>query len=207
MNPVKIGITVLLLAIALAFGYFLYASIERPIHFQNEWTKREEAVRKRLKELADLQNMHKGLTNIYAPDYESLKSTLLNDTFRIEKVIGDPNDTTIQVVRKIVAIPAVDSLQSFVRKNGYEDMGVETYLGQVIQVPFSKGETFYIKADSASVDAEGKTYLPTFEVGVQIGKYMEEFDSSGYAIYDPRYNPVNIRKVGDLYKPSTSGNW
>ena len=208
MNYVKIGLTAFCALLAILFGLWLYASIEHPIHFQNEWSKREQDVRKNLGELAELQKMYKGLTNRYAPNYEDLRRHLMEDTFRIEKVLGDPNDSTVQVVRKIVAIPAVDSLQAFVRKQGYENMSATQYLDFVIKVPHATdGASFYIKADSVAVDAEGTTFLPTFEIGTMIGAYMMEFDSADYAIYDPRYNPVNKRKIGDLSKPSSSGNW
>lgn len=205
----KLAINLVLLALAGFFSYYLYKSIERPLHFKNEWAAREQVVREQLKDIAELQKMYKGLKKglAFAPNFDTLELALLNDTFFVEKVMGDPGNENAKPEVKIIAIPAKDSLIAFMKKKG-KTQDPQTYLKEIRVVPFSNGKaTFEMRADSSVTKAAdgNSASIPTFEVVTRLGAYMPEFDSS-YMIYQ-RYYPDSIRKIGDLTKPSTSGNW
>ena len=204
----KIVINVLLLSLAGVVGYLLYKSIERPIHFKNEWANREQVVRERLKEIAELQKMYKSLRNSYASNFDTLALAFMQDTFVLEKVFGDEGNENAKVERRTRLVPAKDSLMAFLKKNGREPSSLESYFADLRKIPFSQGKEFDMKADSAQADAaDGKSvFLPTFEVKTMYANYMPEFDSS-YMVYQPTYDPSSIRKIGDLAKPSTNGNW
>jgi hypothetical protein len=111
-----------------------------------------------------------------------------------------------------VAIPAKDSLMGWMEKKKIE-MTVDEYFNYLSVVPFSKneefpnGKRFDIQTSEAIVEGTDSMLTSTFMVGTTIGTYMQEFDSASNVIYDPKYNPNNIRRVGDLNKPSTNGNW
>lgn len=202
----KIALNILLTLAAIGLIYLLVESIRKPINFTETRELREEFVRERLTHAAELQKIYKSLRGKYADSYDSLKYVLMNDTFLVDKVIGDEYDTTQTIERVQVKLPAKDSLLSFIKKKKPE-MSVDDFFAFVSTVPFSDGKEFYIKTGEAIVEGTDSMMTSTFEVGTTIGTYMQEFDSASHVIYDPDYNPNTLRKVGDLYKPSTNGNW
>lgn len=203
----KIVLNILLALASLGLVYLLIESIRKPINFKDTREFREERVRERLKQTAELQKLYKSLRNQYADDFDSLKYVLTNDTFLVDQVVGDKYDSTQSVQTIQVQIPAKDSLVGLIANSPVPEKSIEEYFEYLKTVPYSDGKLFYIKTDSAIVEGTDSMMTPTFEVGTTIGSYLPEFDSAGHVIYDPLYNPNLIRKVGDLYKPSTNGNW
>ncbi len=208
----KIALNILLIAAALALGYLLVKSIQKPIQFKETREFREEKVREKLTQTAELQKIYKSLKGDFASSYDSLQYVLTHDTFVVNMVRGDRYDTTQTVTTEQVTIPAKDSLMGWMRKKKIK-MGVDEYFTYLSIVPFSKndefpnGKRFTIETGEAIVEGTDSMMTSTFVVGTPIGTYMQEFDSAGHVIYDPEYNPSNIRRVGDLNKPSTNGNW
>lgn len=208
----KIVLNILLILAALGLGYLLVKSIQKPIQFKETRALREEKVRNKLTQIAELQKIHKSLTGKFSNNYDSLKHVLMTDTFLVTQVVGDRYDTTQTVSTMQVAIPSKDSLLGWMHKNKI-DMGIDEYFNYLSIVPFSKnkdypnGQRFDIETSEAIVEGTDSMMTSTFTVGTTIGTYMQEFDSASHVIYDPTYNPHNIRRVGNLYKPSTNGNW
>lgn len=202
----KIALNILLTLAAVGLIYLLVESIRKPINFTETRKLREEFVRERLTQAAELQKIYKSLRGNYADSYDSLRYALTHDTFLVDKVVGDKYDTTQSVDIVQVKLPAKDSLLAYIKKTKPE-MSVDQFFEFVSTVPFSDGEKFYIKRGEAIVEGTDSMMTSTFEIGTTIGAYMEEFDSASHVIYDPEYNPNKLRKVGDLYKPSTNGNW
>lgn len=205
----KLVLNILLILASAGLIYLLVESIRKPINFTETRELREVEVRERLKQTAELQKIYKSLNDKYAVSYDSLKHSLMNDTFLVSQVIGDKYDTNTVVTTVQVKIPAKDSLKGFIKNSARPDASVEEYFAYLSTVPFAKAEgtKFYIKTSEAIVEGTDSMMTSTFEAGTTIGTYMWEFDSASHVIYDPDYNPNNLRKVGDLYKPSTNGNW
>ncbi len=204
----KIALNILLALASIGLIYLLIESIRKPIVFDDTRKFREEHVQNRLKQTAELQKIYKSLRGKYAVSYDSLKYGLTHDTFLVEQVIGDQYDTNTVVTREMVKLPAKDSLKGFIKQRSSEpDMTIDEYFTFLETVPFSNGKVFYMKTGEATVEGTDSMMTSTFEAGINIGAYMAEFDSASHVIYDPDYNPNNLRKVGDLYKPSTNGNW
>jgi hypothetical protein len=208
----KIALNLLLFAAAIGLGFLLVKSIQKPIEFEETREFREEQVQGKLMQTAELQKVYKSLRGKFAESYDSLKYTLTNDTFMVEQVTGDRYDTTQMVTIDTIAIPAVDSLRGWMNKKGIA-MSIDEYFEYISIVPFSandeypEGKKFTIETGEAIVEGTDSMMTSTFIVGTPIGTYMQEFDSASHVIYDPDYNPRNIRRVGDLNKPSTNGNW
>lgn len=208
----KLVLNILLILLALGLGYLLVKSIQKPIQFKETREFREEKVRDKLMQTAELQKIHKSLTGKFADSFDSLQYVLMNDTFIVTQVVGDRYDTTQTVTTMDVAIPSRDSLMGWMKRKKIE-MSVPDYFNYLSIVPFSKndefpnGKRFSVETSQAIVEGTDSMLTSTFMVGTPIGTYMQEFDSAGHVIYDPTYNPRNIRRVGDLYKPSTNGNW
>lgn len=206
LRPMKIVINSLLVIAAVGLVYLLIESIRKPINFKETRELREEFVREKLTQAADLQKMYKSLTGKYADSFDSLEYILMTDTFLVDQVLGDKYDTTQTVTSAKVPIPAKDSLKGYLRKKKIA-MDVRSYFNDLRMVPFSKNIEFTIQTSEAIVEGTDSMMTSTFMVGTPIRSYLSEFDSVSHVIYDPDYNPNFIRKVGDLYKPSTNGNW
>lgn len=202
----KIVLNILLTLAALGLVYLLVESIRKPIRFKETGELREEQVRERLTQAAELQKIYKTLRGTYADSYDSIKYVLTHDSFLVEQVIGDKYDTNQVVTDTMIKLPAKDSLKGFIKKKALS-MTIDEYFDYISTVPFSGGKKFYVKRSEAIVEGTDSMMTSTFEIGTTVGTYMAEFDSASHVIYDPDYNPNNLRKVGDLYKPSTNGNW
>jgi len=207
MNYTKIAINGGLIALALVVAYMLYDSVRVPIEFKNTWESRETKVRERLVEIAELQKMYKTLRNTYAPSFDSLKYVLTTDSFEIEMQTQDKDGNIIK--QGVSYRPAIDSLQSFLKKSATGKTNIDEYFKEIAQIPFSNSKQFRMEKDSAEVSGGvggAVIQIPTFEVSALYRDYLPEYDSS-YMMYNSDFNPIEVRKVGDLYKPSTSGNW
>ena len=213
----KLLINAVLLAVSAFIAYLLIDSIRIPIDFEKTLTAREQAVRNRLQEIGELQKMYKSLHEKYAPSFDTLYTALMNDTFIVERVIGDPNDTTKTVERSLVHLPAKDSLLNFIKKSISvpEATDLQAYFAQLKLVPFSDAVTgqpveFEMEADEIMVGSGviggDPVYTPTFEVRTKLATFMPEFDES-YNKFNTKYVPDNYRKIGDLTKPINTGNW
>lgn len=203
----KIALNLTLGLVSILLVYLLIESIRKPIMFNETRELRENEVRARLKQTAELQKIHKSLTDRYAVSYDSLKYVLTNDTFLVDKVIGDKFDTTIVQTIVQVKVPAKDSLQGFIRKSSKPNMSIDEFFDYLSTVPFSGGQKFYMKTGEAIVEGTDSLMTPTFEAGTTLSAYLPEFDSASHVIYDPDYSPNKLRKIGDLYKPTVNGNW
>jgi|GEM_PF-5624669 len=92
----------------------------------------------------------------------------------------------------------------------FAKVSIKDYFKQIRTVPFSKENKEFIVA-TGEVAMEGRRAfgrrLPTFEVKTTVGDYMEEYPVKEYGMYDPKFDHKAEVKVGDLTKPSTTGNW
>lgn len=216
----KLLINLVLVAGMVILSYYLIDSIRIPIVFEKTLDAREQAVRDRLQEIGELQKIYKSLNDEkYAPSFDSLAYSLMNDTFEVERLVGDANDTTVVVQRSLVHIPAKDSLQKFIAKSktlpNVTDLA--TYFNEIQYVPYSAGdgtakgtEKFTLESQEIAVGSGSMggdpVYTSTFEVRTTYKTYMPEFDES-YTKFNPKFVPDNVRKIGDLSRPITTGNW
>jgi hypothetical protein len=245
--------TILFVCFLGASGLFkdmLIDSILRPVDFRETLAERSDAVKEKLTEIAELQKMYKTLKgdSTYAGDFDSLQYAFLKDSFFIQKIEGDPYDTTKVADTINVQFPARDSVINYLAEKGYVDADalsklqqpaldvmenwsdtstavesdpkvseylsfckteIESFMKEITTVPNSDGKTFSIESGEVAMEGRraGDRTVPTFEVRVLVGDYMDEYPVSEYAMYDPSYNHGNILKVGDILKSTTSGNW
>ena len=204
----KIAFNILLVAASIGLVYLLVETIRKPIEFEDTKEAREEVIRERLLHAVEMQKMYKGLKGEYASNFDTLRYVLESDTFSVEMLKGDRYDTTQTVTVDTVKMAGIDSLNSYLAKKA-DGKSIDEFFAMLRKVPFAaEPKEFYIKSGSAIVEGTDSLMAPTFEIGTTLATYLPEFDSASYVIYDPKYDPENqIRRVGDLYKPSTAGNW
>jgi len=191
----RLVINLILAAVVVGLVWVLISSIQEPIAFKREKERREQAVIDRLRMIRQAQEAFRDIKDGFAPDFDSLKKVLRNDSFRVINVIGDPDDPnfTGEVTYDTFYFPAYDSIQK---------LGIN--LDSLQFVPFGAGVTFDIAADTLTYQS---TLVNVVEVGTPRKTYMGRFADPSYARYDQSYNPNSVIKFGDMNKPNLSGNW
>jgi len=189
----KIIINLVLGLVILALLYLLASSIYEPINFNAEKDKRESAVISQLESIRTAQLAYRGITGEYAQSFDTLLQVLRTDSFKIVRVFGNPDEENAEIKRETIYVPAIDSVGK---------LGLN--LDSLKYVPYSTGKEFQVTA--AMIEYQSTT-VPVVEVKTPIRNYMGKYADAKYTRYDNNYKPDNVRKFGDLSKPSTSGNW
>lgn len=91
----KTAIQIVLLAAIIVLGYFLWESIQKPIRFNKEKDKREEAVIQRLKDIRSAQLAYRAEHNRFTGSFDTLIHFLKTDSFRVVQAIGSVPDSMI----------------------------------------------------------------------------------------------------------------
>ncbi len=189
-------INLILLVIIGGLIYLLVNSITEPIKFKAERQKRESAVVDKLIQIRTLQEAYRTIKGEFSRSFNDLNFVLLNDSFRIIQVFGDPDDpeNTDAIVYDTIYQPARDSVLN---------LGIN--LDSIKYVPFSQKDTFEMFADTITYQ---QTKVPVIEVRVQRKKFMGEvYGNPRFSKYDDSYDPSSYLKFGDMSAPNTAGNW
>lgn len=190
----RLVINLVLLVITGVLAWLLMSSIKEPINFKTEKDKRENAVRDRLSEIRTAQEHYRGITGEFAPSFDTLRQVLTEGRFAVIKAFGDKDATSGEEIRfDTTWVNASDSMGT---------LGL--VLDDIESIPFSEGATFDIKADTITYQS---TLVHVCEVGTKRTTYMKEFPNSEFQMYDKAYDQKSYIKIGDMYKPSLSGNW
>lgn len=191
----RLVINLILAAIVVGLVWVLISSIREPIAFKAERNRREQAVIDKLIMIRKAQEAFRDIKEGFAPNFDSLKKVLRNDSFVLVKVIGDPDDPdfTGEIIYDTTFTPAYDSI----RKIGIR-------LDSLEYVPYSGGATFDIAADTITYQ---NTLVDVVQVGTSRKTYMGRFADPRFARYDQSYDPNSVIKFGDMNRPNLSGNW
>lgn len=193
----RLVINLILIAIVAFLVYALYSSIREPIAFKTEKERRERLVVDKLIKIRTAQEAYRDITGEFAPNFDTLAYVLENDSFKIVKVIGDPDDPnfTGEITYDTAYQPAVDSMRNLLGMRSFDSLRY---------IPFTRGKTFDI---SANVIDYQSTEVPVVEVGTPRETFMGRFADPRFARYDQGYDPSEPIKFGNLYAPNLSGNW
>ena len=191
----RLLISLIMAALVGFLGYLIYQSIQEPIAFSAEKTKRSDAVAAKLTDIRTLQDIYRTIKGSYAPSFEELVSTIKNDSIPFVNIIGDPDDPnfTGEIQRVTTYTSAMDSVTN---------MGIS--LDAIDVVPYSDGAKFTIQTDTIEYQS---TMVNVIEVGTRWKEFMGEFGDPKFKKYDNRYDPNAPFKFGDLSAPSLNGTW
>ena len=195
----RIIIQVVLAAIIVFLGYFVYQSIMEPVHFDKEKRLREKEVISKLKDIRLAQFVYKRVNGAYADNFDSLVDFLADAEIPIVKMIADPEDTTFtKTINDTVGyIKVSDSL--FSRKN-YK-------LPQLNRIPFSDGELFKMNADTIE---RGGVDVHVFLAEAPYTAYLKGMDNQTIINIVAKREDIDKYpglKVGSMTEASTDGNW
>lgn len=194
----KTVIKIVLALVVVLLVFFLAKSIQEPIRFQEEYTKRKKAVTNNLESIRVAQRAFRVVKDGYAPTYDSLIQVIRTDSFELITRFGDVDaGEDVRIVTKKVSMK--DSLT--------KTLSVE--LDSIMYVPYGNGAKFQIFADTLTYQ---KINVPVVDVYTTINVFMPEFSADSaitkrYQRYDPDFNPEDTLRFGDRNRPSTSGNW
>jgi len=191
----RLVINLFLVAVIVGLVWLLIQSIREPIAFKAEKDKREQAVIAKLMDIRKAQEAFRDIKGGFAPDFDSLKYVLLNDSFSIVQVYGDPDDPnfTGEILYDTLKVSARDSIRT---------MGIN--LDSLPFVPYGRGERFEIQADTLTYQ---NTLVNVVEVGVRRKAFMGPWADPRFARYDRGYDPNTVLKFGTMNAPNLSGNW
>lgn len=193
----KTAINIALILVSIGLTVLLIYSIKDPIEFKSFQSTREFDVREHLKDCARAQIAFKAIKERYAKTWDELEGTLSTDSFKISTEEMDPTDPKGErIIRKFSYVAAKDSVVNMLKQ--VKDISKLKY------VPHTDNVVFDIAADTLT---SNKDLIHVFEVKTKVGNYMGKYASDHYKMFDPTYDPKGERKVGDMYKQTTAGNW
>ena len=182
------------LPLAFVTAYFAYRSIQAPLEFNQEKTKRYAKVETKLKTIRDWQLAYKSVYRKYASGFDTLITFVNTDSFPVIRALGTVPDTLTEqqavdlglVTRDTMLVSVKDSLFKF-----------EGDINDIRFIPPLNTQEFSM--ESGMVE-KGQVMVPVFEV-VALNSYI--FDGIVPEYYDPKKD----LRVGSMTEPSTSGNW
>jgi hypothetical protein len=189
----KLIINIVLLLLIVLMGYFLVASIQEPIEFEEVKLAREAKVVDRLMDVRTSQELYRDITGQFAGTFDTLLYVLRHDSIPKYRILGDPDEEDGTFEIDTLYFSALDSINA---------LGI--ILDSLPYIPYSGKKQFYIKADTLEYQ---KTVVEVVEVGATKKDFMGKYGDAKYGKYDKSYNPKDMLKFGDLNKPTLTGNW
>lgn len=202
-NKIFMKSTILKIALAIVIfglGYLLYASIMKPVRFENEVSRRNEQIVNRLKDIRTAQTLYKQFNNKYTSSFDTLISFLKTGQIPVVKMVADPNDTTFtKTINDTVGyINIADSLYGKRSNFKIEDLSV---------IPFTDGRKF--EMSTSKID-KGGVMVSVIEILVPYEYYLYDMPQQDVINLAERQKQINRYpgiKMGSLTEASTDGNW
>lgn len=199
-KTVRIVLEVVLAVVALGLAYFLYASISKPVKFDEEYNKRGAACAVKLKAIRTLEESYKQTYGYYCGSFDTLFNRLLTeDSLRITvKVVNYdklPSDTNF-VLEEIPELEAIkkgyitrkDTLVNPIKQlletnklmvteaDGSERPMTEQEIRNLRYLPYPQGTKEEFEIHAGQVEANGAFMVPVVEVKVDIDRLMSDMD-------------------------------
>ena len=89
-------IQILLIVVAIAFTYFIYKGIQKPIEFEKVKDDRYEATIEKLKDIRKAQLAYKDVYGRFTGSWDTLIDFIKNDSVRNVRKIGELSDSMIE---------------------------------------------------------------------------------------------------------------
>ncbi|MGE4586734.1 MAG: hypothetical protein AB7D05_05270 [Mangrovibacterium sp.] len=208
----KTAFQILLIIIAIVFGFLIYKSIERPIDFERAKTTRYNATIQKLKDIRKAESAYKDEYGRFTGSWDTLITFVKHDSLRLVRRIGMLTDSMIEagwneetaikkgrIIRDTIRVSVLDSL--FGKKYPIEkikyvpvtDTVAEFHLGATI-VATGSG----IKVPVFEAKAHNNTILKNLDRQLVINLNDERRTNNKYPGL----------KVGSLDEANNSaGNW
>jgi hypothetical protein len=210
----KTVIQVVLLAAIIVLGYLLWESINKPIRFNREKDRREDATIQRLKDIRSAQLAYRAEYNKFTGDFDTLITFLKTDSFRVVKAIGSVPDSMIEELGRIKAErqALLDGLISrdTVRLSVKDSLFRAGYhIDSLRYVPFTNGYIFELGA--GLIQTGSKVQVRVFEAKVPYDVLLDGLNRQLIINYKETREKITGYpglKVGSLEEATNNaGNW
>lgn len=225
-------IQIVLGLVIVGLAVVLYNSIQKPMRFDNEYTKRRDACADKLKAIRTLEDAYKVTYGTYCGSFDTLFSRLMNeDSMRVISKVTNydviPADVDINEVPELEAIKKgyvtrvevmvnpiaklrEDKKLPIVDASGYTRQMTDEEILNLCYVPYPKGEKNQFELSSGMLDKSG-LLVPVFECKVPLEVLLSDMDRQLVMNKIASVNEVKGRyagwKVGDMTQAITDGNF
>ncbi len=216
----------------IALCVLLYNSIQKPMRFDNEYTKRRDACAEKLKSIRALEDAYKLTYGKYCGSFDTLFSRLMNeDSMKVvSKVINYdqiPADVDINEVpeleavkkgyisRKEILVNPIEKLREDGKlpikdANGYVHQLTDEEILNLRYIPYPKGEKNQFELEAGMIEKSG-LLVPVFECKAPLTTLLSDMDHQLVVNKIAEINEVKGRyagwKVGDMTQAVTDGNF
>ena len=193
-------IKILLLVVIIVLAYLVYESVMRPVRFNQEVSKRSDAVIQNLKAIRSAQMAYKNIHNNYTGSFDTLLTFLTTGEIPVVKMVPDPEDTTFTktITDTLGYIPVIDSL--FGKRANFD-------VDHFKYIPFTDNEVFDM---DAGIIEKGGVEVNVFEVKVHYKKFLQGLNNQmviNLVAAREQIEKYPGLKVGSMEEASTDGNW
>lgn len=225
-------IQILLGVVIIALAVVLYNSIQKPMRFDNEYTKRRDACAEKLKAIRTLEDAYKLTYSTYCGSFDTLVNRLMaEDSMKVvSKVINYdkiPADVDINEITELEAVKQgyISRVEVFVNPikklredgklpiidaNGHKRQLTDEEIRNLRYVPYPKGEKNEFELEAGMLEKSG-FYVPVFECKVPLTVLLSDMDKQLVVNKIAEINEVKGRyagwKVGDMNQAVTDGNF
>ncbi len=185
LKYINIGLTVVIIALVV----FLYKIIQEPITFEKIKKHRYAKVEERLKDIRTAQLAFKSLYGSFSSDLIGLTNCVKNDSFRVIKAVGNPDDSTIVTYYDTFFVALKDSI-----------FAPSFQIDSMKYIPFGNGELFIIDAGQIT---KQRTKVDVFEVNGPDSIFLRDL----YSDYLKYIKVDHSISVGSMTQATITGNW
>ena len=225
-------IQIVLGLVIVGLAVLLYNSIQKPMRFDNEYTKRRDACAEKLKAIRTLEEAYKVTYGTYCGSFDTLFDRLMNeDSMRVvSKVINHnliPADVDINEIPELEAVKKgyitrgemfvnpiaklrEDQKLPIMDASGYIHQMTDEEILNLRYVPYPKGEKNEFELQANIIEKSG-IQVPVFECKVPLVVLLSDMDHQSVVNKIAEINEVKGRyagwKVGDMEQAVTDGNF
>lgn len=229
---VKTIIQIVLAVAIVGLAYLVYNSIQKPMRFDNEYTKRRDACAEKLKAIRTLEDAYKTTYGRYTGSFDTLINRLMTeDSMRaINKVTNldkIPDDVDINEISEKEAVAKgykslvevfinpiaklrEDKKLPTVDATGHTVQMTDEQIRNLRYVPYPKGEKNEFELKAGAIDKSG-FMVPVFECKVPLSLLLKDMDEQQVVNKIAEIEKVSGRyagwKVGDMTQAVTDGNF
>ncbi len=210
----KTVIQVALTVAIIVLGYLLWESIQKPVRFDKEKNRREQATIQRLKEIRTAQLAFRSEYGRFTSDFDSLITFVKTDSFSVVQAIGSIPDSMIEEMgRQKAELQALKEgliSRDTIRLSVKDSLFAPGYAIDSLKfAPFTKGYEFELGA--GTLQTVSKVAIRVFEAKVPYDILLAGLDRQliiNYKEIKEKITGYPGLKVGSLEEATNNaGNW
>lgn len=207
----KTVLQIVLVFVILGLGYLVYDSVNQPIEFQEQQTKRQTAVVNRLKMIREAQVAYKGIYEKYTGSFDTLIDFVKTGNFKITKNEGSLTDSMLNAgmtEKEALKLGIIkrDTILVSVKDSICHDLNPDS----LRYVPYSPDGAKFEIAATALTSSSGLV-IPVFEASVTNKVYLKGLDNQERINLDDMAKKLGRfpgLKVGSVEEANNNaGNW